>query len=171
MWAATTRREPTVRLDGKPVEIVSHRATRYRSLLLGPVNQRKRFFSPSWSQRIVECVRAGTSPENWYFICDGNLHGHGYLVGYDKMAKAKVGYIGRNGFRSDEPPREEQFPVDGQRISMRGIDSVILYGFDSRKPNMQIPPDRRWFGADRFEEANGEGRAEGDQSDFGRGIA
>ena len=75
----------------------------------------------------------GQDPEAWYFVCDGNLDGRGYVVGYDKAAKAKTGYMGRNGFRSDKPPREEQFAVDGRRISMRGIGAVMLYGFDSRQ--------------------------------------
>ena len=129
-YAATTNRT----LDGEPVEAVSIDYG-YNRPLLGPVNQRKRFFNLSWSQRIVN-VSGWSESENWYFMCDGTLQGRGYLVGYDKMAKAKVGYIGRNGFRSIEPPREEQFRVDGQRIFMRGIDTVVLYGFNSR-PNMK----------------------------------
>ena len=59
------------------------------------------------------------APEVWYFVHDGKLNGHGYYVGYDKIAKAKIGYIGRDGFRPDEPPLEGQFPVDGRRMSNR----------------------------------------------------
>ncbi len=118
-------------LDGKPVEI-AHYDLEHGARLSGPVNRRKRFFNLSWSQRIVDMRDDSYGPEKWYFICDGELHGRGYVVGYDKVAKAKIGYIGRNGFRSDEPPREEQFPVDGRKISRHGIRSLILYGVNMR---------------------------------------
>ena len=31
-----------------------------------------------------------------------------------------MGYLGRAGFRSDQPPREDQFGVDGRRIAYNG---------------------------------------------------
>ncbi len=50
----------------------------------------------------------------WYFIHDGNLDGRGYFVAYDTKTNLRAGYIGRNGYRVEEPSREEQFHIDGR---------------------------------------------------------
>jgi len=52
-----------------------------------------------------------------YFVHDGTIHSRGYIVGYDTKTKLPAVYGGRNGFRSDKPTLEEQFPVDGQKIA------------------------------------------------------
>ncbi|MBN2292499.1 MAG: hypothetical protein JXM70_08750 [Pirellulales bacterium] len=117
-------------LDGTPLEITQDDLG-YRSPLMESINQRKLVFSPPWSKRIGGLSSDYYGPEAWYIICDDNLQSRGYLVGYNKMAKARVGYIGRNGFRPDEPPRDEQFSLDGQTIAQWGIRALIIYGVDS----------------------------------------
>ena len=76
-----------------------------------------------WQQRIQAIfARNELSAANcWYFVHDGKLHGHGYLVGYDPETKLKIGYIGRSGFGRDVPPLAEQFPVNGIRMAQSGV--------------------------------------------------
>lgn len=106
-------------LDGQPVEFSQNNIV-YHSPLWGPVKQRKRFSDLSWSRRITTIRNDWYKPDIWYFVCDGKLDGRGYIVGYNRSAKAKIGYMGLDGFRTDEPAREEQFSVDGRVISKRG---------------------------------------------------
>jgi hypothetical protein len=77
-----------------------------------------RFTPLPWLQRIKIIVGGNREIPDmaWYFIHDGALHGHGYFVRYDPESKLKIGYIGRNGFRRDMPPLDEQFLVDGARM-------------------------------------------------------
>jgi hypothetical protein len=52
-------------------------------------------------------------PEDvWYFIHDGRTYGAGYFVGYDKVEKRPIGFIGDKGFSNERPPREEWFAVE-----------------------------------------------------------
>ena len=39
-------------------------------------------------------------------------HGSAYLVGFNRRTKARLGYIGKTGFRADEPPTQERFLFD-----------------------------------------------------------
>jgi len=64
-----------------------------------------------WAQRIVG-FRDHSSPSNyWYMIHDETSNGSGYLVGYDSRSKRIIGYIGRAGFRPDEPLADDRFPA------------------------------------------------------------
>ena len=60
----------------------------------------------------------------WFFVHDGMFDGHGYFVGYDRNTRLRIGYIGRNGFCSAEPPTAEQFPVDGR---MNAFGRALCY--------------------------------------------
>jgi len=64
-------------------------------------------------------------------------------VGYDKIAKAAIGYIGCDGFRPDEPPLDRQFPVDGRRMSNAygGTAMIDCYYDRSRKVNYLLCDD------------------------------
>ena len=77
-----------------------------------------------WSERIACVYNDWYGSEVWYFIHDGKLRGHGYFVGYDKKARAKIGYIGANGFQAEEPPLGPavpgQRPQDGRRRNCYG---------------------------------------------------
>lgn len=117
-------------LGGDPIEIVPEKSFEL-SYLDGPVNPKKTFFHLPWSERVL-AISSDTSPESWFVVYDGNLRGHAYLVGYDKDSKAKLGYLGSNGFCRTKPPQEEQFVVDGQMISQKGNYS-LLSGIGSPK--------------------------------------
>jgi hypothetical protein len=52
-------------------------------------------------------------PDNvWYFVHDGRTDGAGYFVGYDKVEKRRLGFIGQSGFSLDRPPQKDWFPVE-----------------------------------------------------------
>lgn len=83
-----------------------------------------------------------TPPKLWYFLDDGARHGRGYFVGYDSQSKLRVGFIGRNGFRPDQPPAEDWFPMDGailasgMAFARRNVMSSYYYAYiyeDSRE--------------------------------------
>ena len=99
-------------LDGEPMER-PRRGVRGYWAYLQTIDSRAPFFRPTWSERITQL--GGNGHERWFFICDGNLHGHCYMVGYDEKSKGKIGYLDRKGFRTDKPPLEEQFPIDGRK--------------------------------------------------------
>jgi hypothetical protein len=62
-----------------------------------------------WGGRIGGFTDGRNPPAAWYVVRDDELPGHCYLAGYDAFSKLSVGYIGRAGFRSNVPPREEHF--------------------------------------------------------------
>jgi len=112
-------------LEGKPVD-VEDIDLRCGDFLSGPQDTRKRFADLTWERRIAPLRDDYYGRENWYFIHDGQLRGHAYFVSYDKAAKARTGYMGRNGFRPDEPPLEDQFSINGRRMSKSGFPAAIL---------------------------------------------
>jgi hypothetical protein len=114
-------------LDGKPLKLSREASERTINgeYLTGPGYQRSPFHGLSWQDRVILVDNDSYDAEVWYFVHDGKLDGHGYLVGYGTKTKAKIGYIGRGGFRPDEPPPDEQFPVSGRKMSRYGGPSMI----------------------------------------------
>ena len=81
----------------------------------------------SWQQRLRLVGAVGRPATLWYFVHDGNEEGHAYLVGFDSQSKYCVGYVGRAGFRPDEPPLEDRFPVS-RRLVGQYAEFASLYG-------------------------------------------
>ena len=139
--------------------------------LSGPPRPKDRFHKLQWPQRLVYLYGDWSAPEDWYFIHDGQLEGHGYFVGYDKLSKLTLGYLGRNGLQPDEPTPEEQFPVSGRKVFGQNTGAILnLYGSEAR-PNtrylltddgvMQINTKKRtvktlWAGANAISAAMSE---------------
>jgi hypothetical protein len=94
------------------------------SSLAGLDSLERRFRRLSWGQRIVRSSDWQTPGAFWYLIHDGKLDGSAYLVGYDWETGLVVGYIGRGGFRQDEPPRDDHFPIDGRKL--RGVGVKLI---------------------------------------------
>ena len=67
--------------------------------------------------RIARFADCRTPANLWYFLHDGARDGRGYFVGYDSKSKLCVGFIGRDGFRPDQPPVEQWFPMDGVKLA------------------------------------------------------
>ncbi|MGO8689817.1 MAG: hypothetical protein ACLQLG_09290 [Thermoguttaceae bacterium] len=77
--------------------------------------------------RIGRFYERGLPPNYWYFLHDGACDGRGYFVGYSYRSKLRVGFIGRDGLRPDQPPAEQWFPIDGAKMAMR--TAMLGYGF------------------------------------------
>ena len=67
--------------------------------------------------RVGDSADGQTPPNLWYFLHDGARDGRGYFVGYHSQSKLCVGFIGRDGFRPDQPPVEQWFPMDGAKLA------------------------------------------------------
>ena len=110
-------------LDGQRMDAASPRFAN-KLLLSRPGWSSNWFVRRPWRERITLIRYDRSSTEVWYAVHDGNLEGHAYLAGYDKLTKLKIGYVGRQGFRTDVPPTEEQFPVNG-----RSFRNANLYAY------------------------------------------
>jgi hypothetical protein len=81
------------------------------------------FRKMSWNQRftlIDPNIQFGNLMESsrrqknkWYFVHDGKLQGHAYFMSCGGVPH----YLGRNGKCLTKPSVEEQFPVDGRRMT------------------------------------------------------
>jgi hypothetical protein len=76
-----------------------------------------------WSDRAREAPRR----DAWYLLGEGGPEGRGYFAGFNQVTKNRLGSIGRKGFQSGAPPREDQF----------AWGSVVYAKF------MSLPPDPR----------------------------
>lgn len=113
-------------LDGKRLDSVDTNNKMGRQFIWGPRWQG--WVGSSWGRRItrISTQSSGDSYDsvNWYFVHDGALRGHGYFIGYDPVTKLKVGCLGRNGFRPDEPTAEEQFPVNSHNRPLKSAQTI-----------------------------------------------
>jgi hypothetical protein len=135
-WRTLDGRTLTVPDDEPPPPVVS---------LEGPAGV-IRFGEGNWSQRAVPFVDNGALRPNWYFIHDGEPAGSGYFIGYDRLVKRAIGYIGRGGFRSDPPPSDEQFVVD-RRVLPDLTKFSNAVGAAPDAPNW-LPPRTAGYSAD-----------------------
>ncbi len=103
-------------LDGRQIRELPV-GRRLSTLYLGwSTDTQAAFTRPSWNNRIIQFFRTRQITEAWYAVHDGNLHGRVYMVGFDMPTKRTIGYVGKNGFRPDAPPPDDQFPVNGARF-------------------------------------------------------
>jgi hypothetical protein len=58
-----------------------------------------------WSDRSMEVL----PKDVWYLLSEGGAVGRGYFAGFNRLTKNRLGSIGRKGFVSGTPPREDQF--------------------------------------------------------------
>lgn len=101
-------------LDGQEVP-GGREIKRLQEISFSWLGQRAWYWSDlDWSQRLSAFNDGSRPPNYWYFVHDGRLHGRGYFVGFESRSKRKLGYIGAAGFRSDPPPPEDCFAVDGR---------------------------------------------------------
>jgi hypothetical protein len=68
-------------------------------------------FPWNWGGRVGGYTDGRKPPAGWYVIRDDRPAAHCYLAGFDAVSKLPIGYIGRNGFRSNPPPLDEQFAL------------------------------------------------------------
>ncbi|MCL4205793.1 MAG: hypothetical protein KJ000_25195 [Pirellulaceae bacterium] len=70
-----------------------------------------------WRFRVQGCSDFATPPSLWYFVHDGRREGQAWFEGFDSVTKQRVGWIGRDGFRSDPPGPDAIFAVDGRTLA------------------------------------------------------
>jgi len=118
-------------LDGQPVGASAATEMRLSGApLQGAAPPAGPFFQLGWQQRIVVFGDPGPPRLLWYFVHDGQPDGSGYFAGFDAKTCGHVGYLGTQGFRRDEPPPEECFPVDGRLMKGRAaFDSLYPSGY------------------------------------------
>jgi hypothetical protein len=96
--------------------------------------------------------QAPSSPHVWWLMTDQSPRGSAYLVGYDRITNARVGFLGVQGFRENEPPADERFHLpQGDEALLANVRALQhsypgpYYPLQSIKPAMaanEIPP---WF--------------------------
>ncbi len=96
-----------------------------------------------WNQRIESFTDNGHPARYWFFISDGRPQGHAYLVGYDSVTNARIGFLTPAGFRADAPPTVDQFPFNGEAswgLNTR-VASAQQHPFGPRYPyRVYAPP-------------------------------
>jgi hypothetical protein len=116
-YSGSYNAEETYRLrDGTPWKPPRHFAEAPKTDLRGDGYLTGRFEGVPRPMRVLP-LGFGGGETLWYFVDDGELHGHGYFVGYDATTKLKVGCLGRKGFQAAEPSIDDQFPVNGHKVA------------------------------------------------------
>jgi hypothetical protein len=102
-----------------------------------------------WRSRLLGFNDAEQPSGFWYLVWDGKPHGSAYLIGYGSETYARLGFLGKTGFREDEPPMEDRIPFDGQadglhaRVHLARANQGLTLRLDSRPPDPVpggIPP-------------------------------
>ena len=106
-------------LDGKPFPDAESMWMQEGCGMSSPQWKEAPFPGLTWRQRICNMINVmSPSPSGeWYFVHNGQKNGRAYFVGFDDHTYMPIGYIGLNGYRSDEPPEGEQFRVDGRLLA------------------------------------------------------
>lgn len=136
-------------LEGEQLPESAQQRLTYPSYLSVPKEEESWLLPMGWSERIVGMNDGGVPPVYWYLIHDGQPSGRAYLAGYHSRSERLVGYIGRGGFRTTLPPRDDRFPIDGRRMARHGGAAVrysspgyiptspMSYGDDGLPPGRQ----------------------------------
>jgi hypothetical protein len=100
-------------LAGNDVETTDKDLFVIESFLSAGLGESKYPLPTPWSERTRGFIDTGRPPGLWYFISDGRSDGSAYMVGYDQESNARIGFLGKAGFRMEELPLEERLPFDG----------------------------------------------------------
>lgn len=82
----------------------------------------------SWDKRMRAFADNRRIPDYWFFVSDGQANGSAYLVGYDSLTNARVGFLGTAGFRDSPLPGEERFPFLGNAWAAETASWGSVYG-------------------------------------------
>ncbi len=96
----------------------------------------------SWSSRITRLPFGRPPISWWYLVHNGARRGRAYLVGYDPNSKLPAGYIGRSGFRAEEPTPDDCFEMDAGRMYMCIVSGAELS--PHRRPD-NLPEIPSWM--------------------------
>ncbi len=99
-----------------------------------------RLLAPCWSERIAGCSDYRKPPGAWVLVRDDRRPGHAFFVGYDTVSRAKIGYIGRKGFRNALPPSDEWFDLGDAMLNWGSqvVASSNYVTFGSSRANFYV---------------------------------
>ncbi len=66
-------------------------------------------WAPPWLSRIAKGTDGGHPPTAWYLIRNAEPQGRVWFAGFNPMSNRSIGFIGRHGFRTTPPSRNEQW--------------------------------------------------------------
>ena len=127
-------------LDGQAIELESEN-------WLGQASLSKPYRAPrfiqwpiTWSERIAGCSDYRKPPGAWVLVRDDRRPGHAFFVGYDTVSRAKIGYIGRKGFRNALPPSDEWFDLGDAMLNWGSqvVASSNYVTFGSSRANFYV---------------------------------
>ena len=99
--------------DGKPLDVPKDNYWLDGARLSAPPGDKELRRRLPWGERLGAASEFTRPPVTWFLVHSPIAAGDAYLVGYNQMSNAVVGYIDRNGYRTTPPPRDEWFPVIG----------------------------------------------------------
>lgn len=101
--------------------------------LLAPRGLEGPAFHLGWDARIVLFTDPGPPEVLWYFVHNGEREaGAGYFIGYHAESKRRIGYLARQGLRTETPPVAEWFPIDGRRMQDHSaLPTLMQYRYQS----------------------------------------
>ena len=79
------------------------------------------FRDPGWQSRVIGFAEPGGAPNYWYLVIDVPADRRAFFVGFDAKTNRGIGYIGRNGFRTDPPPADDCFEIEPNLVSYWGL--------------------------------------------------
>lgn len=102
--------------------------------------------SDAYPSRLAGASEGGTPATYWYLFHDGRVNGRARGIGYDAASKRVVGYFGRNGFTSDEPPRDDWFQIAGRSGLSLATPSITQSEPAYLEPHLYLLADGQlWF--------------------------
>lgn len=99
--------------DGRPVDVPENPYWLTAVSLAAPLSENHRDRRLAWNERLTSPAAPTQSSARWYLVHSATSDGKGYFVGYDDLSKMPLGYIGRAGFRTVEPPADQWFALAG----------------------------------------------------------
>jgi len=107
-------------------------------------------YEVDWPRRILVFLDNQPPVTYWYFLHDGKKDGTGYFVGYRKDTNELVGFIGKSGFSSSRPDKEERFQVTPSAWYLTGRFATVQSGIhESRYPDPKDYQYRSMTGIER----------------------
>jgi hypothetical protein len=90
------------------------------------------YFNAAPGDWLATDIRLERPPTTWYLVYEAKEHGQAYFEGFDRASMLRAGYIGTRGFRSDVPPPDERFTVDGriEPFELYARGPVGVHGWD-----------------------------------------
>ena len=112
-------------LDGHPTAPESERARMIGSFVAAhadrPTRSLREVNQEGWAGCVFPFADNALPPIYWYFVvADDTVNGRGYFAGYNAQTRLSAGYLAGDGFTTEKPARDAQFPVDGARFQYGG---------------------------------------------------